>query len=97
MEKKEESYCFRCGETEQGSLENLYGYTVCKACQGDLKLYQDITIKMHISAFKKARLINPKKLSYKEEVDYRLVEMEKDYIRKRIRLLHIQDRLKKLS
>lgn len=89
--------CFRCEETEKSSLLDLYGYTVCKACESKLGLYQDPTIKKHVSSFEIARQFSPEKPTYAEEVDIRLRAMERDYIGKRLKLLHIQARLKDMA
>lgn len=93
---RDKKACFRCQEDEVEVLENLFGYTVCKACITKLGLYHDQTIKKHKASFERARELNPAKPTYKDEVDYRLSMMEKDYISKRIKLLHIRDRLRNL-
>ncbi len=96
MSTKKEIRCYQCGETEESSIEDLFGYMVCRACKVKLGLYHDETIKKHAESFQRAKDLNPQKPSYKEEVDYRLIAMEKDYISKRIKLLHIQERLSQL-
>ncbi|TRX47053.1 hypothetical protein FNH22_30625 [Fulvivirga sp. M361] len=86
--------CFRCAEEDESFLEDLYGYTVCNACTIKLGLYHDETIQKHASSYQRAKDLDPAKPSYQEEVDRRLVMMEKDYIAKRIKLLHIRYRLR---
>ncbi len=93
---KQNYSCFRCGETEKASLNDMYNYVVCNACVTKLGLYHDETIKKHMASFQRAKDMNPEKLSYEEEVNHRLIAMEKDYISKRIKLLHIRERLKNL-
>ena len=78
-------------------LIDLYGYTVCPACKIKLGLFQDKTIQRHNSTFAKAKENNPGRPSYEEEVRNRLIHLDKDYISKRIKLLHIQDRLQHLK
>lgn len=75
--------CFNCGQ--EGA--HFYGYVICDSCKSDLGLFTDETIKKHLSEYRS------KDRSYAEEIDYRLDFVEKDYIKKKIKLLHIQDRL----
>lgn len=77
--------CFQCGK--EG--EKLFGYTICGTCKARLGLFTDETIRKHVSLYR-----STKKHSYEEEIERRLVLMEKDYIKKRIKLLHIRERLK---
>jgi len=78
--------CFLCGD--KGT--DVYGYTICDSCKSQLKLFSDDTIRRHISLYKKQK----KTRSYIEEIRYRLDFLEKDYIKKRLKLLHILERLK---
>ncbi|HJN95436.1 MAG TPA: hypothetical protein QGF41_07000 [Gammaproteobacteria bacterium] len=48
-------------------------------------------------SYEKVRETVPENSTYKEEVDYRLNFMEENYIRQRIKLLHIQERLKEIG
>jgi hypothetical protein len=75
--------CFNCGK--KGT--NIYGYTICDSCKSKLKLFSDETIKKHY-------LKNPEKFS--KEIQRRLGFIDKDYIKKRIKLLHVQEQLKHL-
>jgi len=76
-----EKTCFQCGN--KGA--NMYGYTICDSCKSKLKLFTDETIRKHIALYRKPT----KDRSYEEEIRFRLDFVEKDYIRKRIKLLHI--------
>ena len=76
--------CFQCGE--KGT--NMYGYIICDSCKSKLRLFTDETIQKHISLYKKTKIH-----SYEEEIHDRLVFLDKDYIKKRIKLLYIQERL----
>jgi hypothetical protein len=78
--------CSQCGDP--GS--NLYGYIICDSCKSKLGLFTDDTIKTHVALYKNSS----KKRSYEEEINYRLDFLEKDLIKKRIKLLHIKERLK---
>lgn len=77
--------CSLCGSP--GS--KIFDYIICDSCKTKLGLFTDDTIKKHIALYKKS----DKMRSYKDEVRYRLNFIEKDYIKKRIKLLHILDRL----
>lgn len=82
MTKKEKA-CFQCGTIL--NIASLYGYTICETCKSRIGLFKSDTIDRHVASYKKG--------VYKEEVDSRLTLMEKQYIKKRIKLLHIQDYL----
>ena len=77
--------CFQCGK--EGT--NMYDYTICDSCKSKIGLFTDATIKKHISLYQKSS----KDHSYEKEIHDRLIFIEKDYIKKRIKLLHIQERL----
>lgn len=89
--------CFNCDNINAKEVSDVYGYDVCVRCKPTLGFYQDSTIRKHISAFEKKKEVVPENSSYSEEVDYRLGFMEADYIRKRLKLLHIQARLKEIG
>ena len=78
--------CFQCGN--KGI--DMYGYIICDSCKAKLGLFTDETIKKHIILYKSPL----KRRTYEEEINYRLDFINKDYIKKRIKLLHIQERLK---
>ncbi len=73
--------CFNC--EKEG--EELHGYIICKSCKADLRLFTDETIKKHILHFQKS--------AYEEDIRNRLEYLEKDCIKKRIKLLHVQERI----
>ena len=77
--------CFQCGSA--GSA--MFGYIICDVCKEKLGLFTDVTIKGHIELYKKSA----KKRSYEEEIRYRLDFVEKDYIKKKLKLLYILERL----
>jgi len=76
-----EKLCFNCGK--KGT--SIYGYTICDSCKSKLKLISDETIKKHY-------LKNPEK--FFKEIQRRLDFIDEDYIKKRIKLLHVQEQLK---
>ncbi len=89
--------CFQCGNTDTSEISNLYGYDVCNTCKPQLGLYKDDTIRKAISSYAKKQNAVPENPTYREEVDYRLNFMEEKYIKTRIKLLHIQARLKEIG
>ena len=88
MTKKSKT-CFRC-EKDCADLE-MYGYFVCQQCKSKLGLFRDETIKKYVLSDKFGS-----KASFVKEIQRRLDFVDKDYIRKRIKLLHVQERLKKI-
>ena len=86
--------CFNCKNPKE--LTSLYGYDVCHGCESTLGLLKDATIRKHISSYAKMQESVPENPSYQQEVDYRVNFMEQNYIKKRIKLLHIQERLKNI-
>lgn len=87
--------CYRCEGDSGASVFQLYGYSICELCKTELALHHERTIQRNKAAFEAAASTrkNPEKLTYKEEVERRLVIMEKDHISKRIKLMHILDHL----
>jgi hypothetical protein len=77
--------CFQCGA--EGS--DICGYVMCEACKSKMGLFTDKTVQKHNAEYAK------KGLSYEQEVKRRLDVMEKDYLKKRIKLLSILESLKK--
>lgn len=76
--------CFNCEKT---TSENMYGYPICNSCKSRLKLFSEETIKKHY-------LENPERFS--QEIQRRLDYIEKDYLKKKIKLLQAQEQLKNL-
>ena len=89
--------CFSCSHTIPNEITNLFGYDVCRSCMSILGLLKDDTIRKHISSYAKKQEAVQENPSYKEEVDYRLNFMQEKYIKTRIKLLHIQARLKEIG
>jgi len=73
--------CFNCGNNGEG----LYGYFICDACKSKLRLFTDSTIKKYYDK-------SPE--NYSKDIQRRLDFVDKDYIKKRIKLLHIQEQIK---
>lgn len=66
----------------------MYGYSICKECVSKLRLFTDKTIKEHITKYKR--------LAYEDEVNNKLLLLNETYIKKKIKLLHILDRLQEI-
>ena len=81
-----ENVCSQCEAT--GKLENLYGFYFCARCESKLGLYTDKTILKNAQKFAAA---NP--TSCEEEVVRRLQRMERDFVKTKVKLLHILERL----
>lgn len=77
--------CFQCGDKG----EDMYGYPICNMCKAQLGLFTDTTIRKHLARFKKT----PEDNSYEHELKRRLAFLDEDYIKKRIKLLHVLARL----
>ena len=78
--------CFQCGK--RGS--ELYGYTICDECKSKLGLLTDETINKHLMLYKK------KNRSYEDEIRRRLDFIDRDYKKKRIKLLYVLDMLERI-
>ena len=89
--------CFFCDCSSKSNINNLYNYNVCDSCERTLGLFKDHTIRKSIASYEKKREEVPENPSYRQEVDYRLENGEKSYIKARLKLLHIQARLKAMS
>ena len=65
----------------------MYGYIICDTCKSKLRLFTNETILKYNSQ-------NSEEFS--AEIGKRLDQLDKDYIKKRIKLLHVQEQLKQL-
>lgn len=81
--------CFNCAS--DGSL--LYGTPICNSCKSDLRLFTDDTIIRQQREYK----ASDKYASYRDEISDRLKILELDYLKKRIKLLHVLERLDNLK
>ncbi len=94
---KNKIQCFKCDGTDGDSIEELFGYFMCESCKSKLGLFQDQTIIRYKTKFDKAKEIDTDHFTYMEEINHRLEVMEKDYLSKRIKLLHIRDHLSNMK
>lgn len=79
MTKK--SACFNCKKR----TDNLvYGFSVCQECESRLGLMSEETVGKHMQ----------NKSDFLKEARSKMEILEKDYARKKIKLLHILDKLK---
>ena len=92
MENKS-NQCFKCDGTYDSEIIILYGYNVCEQCKSKMGLHQDKTLRKYVADFQKAREIDANEPSFEDEMKRRLNVIEKDYISKKIKLLHVLDRL----
>lgn len=82
--------CFNCGAE---TSNQRYEITICPACEQDLRLFTDETIARQKAEYKTSE----KHAAYGDEIGDRLVFLEKDYLKKKIKLLHILERLEYLK
>lgn len=68
--------CFNCSQKTDNTL---YGFYVCKPCEEKIGLMSKETIQQHVD----------KNKDFKKEAQAKLAVLEKDYARKKIKLLHI--------
>ena len=80
--------CFQCGNDGF----DMYDVTICDTCKNKLGLFTDKKIMGHIEFFSKT-----KDISYLEEIEFKLDHLEKDFIKKKIKLMHIRDRVRHLQ
>ena len=78
--------CFNCGSNADSQI---YGIPFCISCESDLRLFTDETIIRQRIEYKGS----DKYASYQDEVSDRLILLERDYLKKRIKLLHILERI----
>ena len=88
--------CYKCGEYESNRLEDLYGFTICESCIKTLALFKDKIIKRHLDNFDPENYKRFNSKTYKQEIENRLKFIEEDFINKKIKLMHVLDRLKQL-
>lgn len=78
--------CFNCGAE---TTNQRYEITICAACEQDLRLFTDETIARQKAEYQPSE----KYAAYDDEIAGRLVFLEKDYLKKKIKLLHVLERL----
>ena len=81
--------CCQCEAHDQ--IANLYGYYFCDRCQSKLGLHSDKTILKNAALYDQS-----KPISYEDEVVNRLQFMEQDFVKRKVKLLHILERLSEL-
>ena len=81
--------CFKCNTK---STSKLFGYDVCDTCKSELRLFSLATIKKHAARFQKNEDI-----SYLTDISSKLKKVELTYIKAKIKLLDIQEKLNQLK
>ena len=77
MKNKVEKTCFNCDNN--GS--EFFGYVICEECKSKLRLFTESTIEGHLEK-------DP--VGFPKEINRRLEWLDKDYIKKKIKLLHVK-------
>ena len=78
--------CFICNAE---AYSQLFGIPICTLCASELRLFTDDTIRRQVANYKASE----RYASYRDEISDRLAFVEKDYLKKNIKLLHVLDRL----
>ncbi len=81
--------CFNCNSISDAEI---YGISICNLCKSDLRLFTDETISRQKMEYQSSE----KYASYQDEIAGRLLILERDYLKKRIKLLYVLDRLDNL-
>jgi len=84
MFRENKNQCFNCGKDGK----NLHGYIICDDCKNSLRLFTDKTVKKYMAQYEA-----DKDKTYKEEIKYRLDFIDKDHIKKKIKLLDILEKI----
>jgi hypothetical protein len=74
--------CLKCGKEGK----DFFGFVFCDSCKSKLRLFTDLKIKKYISE-------NP---DFEDEINRRLDFLEIDYSIKKVKLLHIKEKIKVL-
>jgi hypothetical protein len=75
--------CFDCGRFTEGVV---FDFPVCPPCEAKLRLMTVSTVERHRFG----------KVDFEAEVQTKLGGLEQDYVRKKIKLLHILDVLRRM-
>ena len=89
--------CVLCTESESTQIEVVYEYPVCKHCYSKIRLFSDHTIEKHIRDYSLRKNQDPDQPDYAEDIKNRLEFIERDFIRKKIKLLHLLERTEAIS
>lgn len=73
--------CFNCNTTGT----DFFGFKICASCKKKLRLFTDKTVAEHIRKFTKS--------GYQKDVQEKLALLESDYIKKKIKLLDILQKI----
>lgn len=83
--------CFNCSSTE--NVEILHGYPICAKCKPKLVFFTEATVKKYVKEYQSS----PYTQSYEEEINQRLEEVEKKYIKAKMKLLDIKEKIEGLK
>jgi hypothetical protein len=80
--------CSLCDSTT--GIEKLYGYNICGLCKSKIRLFSKDSVKRFKTNYKK----KPGRPTIEDDIKYRLDYIEKDFIKKKIKLMDMLDKLK---
>lgn len=83
--KSKDKPCFNCGVAG----DEFMGYIICPKCKKKLGLFTDKKIMHYIEEYE-----STKEHTFEEEILRRLDVLDKEFIKKRIKLLHILSRFR---
>jgi len=69
----------------------MFGFIVCDSCKARLGQFTDGTLRRYVALYD-----STKNHSFEDEIRSRLDILEKDYKKKRFKLLYIMERLKRI-
>ncbi len=73
--------CFSCNEKGH----KFHGYIICDSCKKKLRLFTDETVRKYVMKFTKSK--------YEKEIRNKLISLEKNTIKQKIKLLDILTKL----
>ncbi len=73
--------CFSCNEKG----DEFHGYIICNSCKKKLRLFTDETVRKYVMKFTKSK--------YEKEIRNKLISLEKNTIKQKIKLLDILTKL----
>ena len=83
------STCFNCNNT---STQILFDHHICNDCKTGLRLFSTKTVKKHQLRFQEIE-----EISYQKDISNKLKKVELTYIKAKIKLLDIQEKLNQLK
>lgn len=84
--------CSLCDESDAKQIEIMYEYPICSNCIKKFRLHTDHSLNKYILDMDAQKKENPSNLTFREEMERRLELVEKEYIKKKVKIKYILDR-----